>query len=315
MGCGTSVSAYKRVYIVDENRPGQGKAASNTFARLGLNEEAIQMFYNKFCDIDKDESAEIDLDEFYRYFQLPRTPFADRVFSIMDEDGSGEIDFREFVACIWNYCTFDLKALIKFAFSMFDLDGSGVLEAQEVRNLVEEVYGDGYKNNVRVQRIVEKIDKDDDGDISFDEFNSFNRQYPALLFPAFSMQMTLRERCFGEGYWKKLTIKRHQQGSGRAKSIFEILNDMDVGEYKRKLDNMVADEAGGRWNAPTMEEQRENMTDKMRRKADRKAKKATKGVSISVSGKNNERNDVMTSGTSLLAGTKRKSRRRRGTNG
>ena len=87
MGCTESVSAYKRVYIMDENVPGQGKMASDTFARLGLDADAIQKFYNKFCEIDKDESNEIDLDEFYRYFRLPRTPFADRVFSIMDEDG------------------------------------------------------------------------------------------------------------------------------------------------------------------------------------------------------------------------------------
>ena len=41
---------------------------------------------------------------------------------------SGEIDFREFVICVWNYCTFSLKSLCQFAFSLFDLDGSGVLD-------------------------------------------------------------------------------------------------------------------------------------------------------------------------------------------
>jgi hypothetical protein len=46
----------------------------------------------------------------------------------MDEDQSGEIDFREFVVCIWNYCSFDLKSLVNFAFTLFDTDASGSLE-------------------------------------------------------------------------------------------------------------------------------------------------------------------------------------------
>ena len=49
----------------------------------------------------------------------------------MDEDGSGDIDFSEFVLCIWNYCTLDLKSLIKFAFGLFDADGSGTMEYNE----------------------------------------------------------------------------------------------------------------------------------------------------------------------------------------
>ena len=192
--------------------------------------------------------------------------------------GSGEIDFREFVSCVWNYCTFDLKALVKFAFSLFDLDGSGVLEASEVRTLVEEVYGDGYKGNVRVQRIVEKIDSNADGEINFDEFNSFNRQYPALLFPAFSMQMTLRERIFGVSYWNKQTELRRMRGGGRTQSIFEILADMDEGEYKRKLDGLMADTAGGKWQPPSLEEQEKS--GRKRRKKKKKDKK--KGFSVSV---------------------------------
>ena len=49
----------------------------------------------------------------------------------MDENGSGQIDFCEFVVCVWNYCSYDLPGLVKFAFGMFDLDGSGVISRPE----------------------------------------------------------------------------------------------------------------------------------------------------------------------------------------
>lgn len=104
--------------------------------------------------IDEDNSNEVSLEEFYGFMKLERSPWMDRVFTIMggllrpplvadgegpasrapaarpiaDEDQSGEIDFREFVVCCWNYCSFDMLSLVTFAFNMFDLDGSGELE-------------------------------------------------------------------------------------------------------------------------------------------------------------------------------------------
>jgi Ca2+-binding EF-hand superfamily protein len=63
--------------------------------------------HQTFLRIDSDASGLVDLAEFYRALKLTRCPFADRVFSIMDGDMSGEIDFREFVVAIWNYCSFD----------------------------------------------------------------------------------------------------------------------------------------------------------------------------------------------------------------
>lgn len=77
---------------------------------------ALDRLFDKFAKVDTDGSGSIDLEEFYKAFKLERTPFADRVFSMMgmcivplgfgcnystgttDEDNSGEIDFREFGA-------------------------------------------------------------------------------------------------------------------------------------------------------------------------------------------------------------------------
>ena len=86
---------------------------------------------------------------------------------------------------------------MKFAFSLFDIDGGGYLEMSEVRALVQSVYGSHYKNNRRIARIIELVDKNDDGMISFEEFQDFNRNYPIMLFPSFQMQNIIRERLFG----------------------------------------------------------------------------------------------------------------------
>ena len=162
------------------------------------------------------------------------------VFSLMDEDSSGEIDFSEFVLCIWNYCTFELKALVKFAFGLFDIDGSGSLEKDEVEELIAQVYGDAWNSNMRVQKVVDLIDINGDGVVSFEEFQDFNRKYPCLLFPAFKMQMALRENIYGARWWKTLTIERATKNF-RSQNIYELLDKMTADAYEEKLKLLMSD--------------------------------------------------------------------------
>ena len=66
-----------------------------------VEKRVLDEMYACFVEIDRDGTGVVDLDEFYRYFELERSPFADRVFGIMDEDASGDITFREFGMCVW----------------------------------------------------------------------------------------------------------------------------------------------------------------------------------------------------------------------
>jgi len=49
----------------------------------------VDKFFALFVEMDKDGTGVVDLDEFYRFFKLERSPFADRVFSIMGENKPG----------------------------------------------------------------------------------------------------------------------------------------------------------------------------------------------------------------------------------
>ena len=90
-------------------------------------------------DIDKDENDFIDRDEFYYWLILPRTEFTDRVFTILDTSRTGEINFKEFVMCVYNYCSFDYRSLTKFAFSLLDIEENKILEKSDIRRLVIDI--------------------------------------------------------------------------------------------------------------------------------------------------------------------------------
>lgn len=246
--------------------------------RRAVDKHTVDRFFDLFVSIDKDGTSVIDLDEFYRFFQIDRSPFADRVFSIMGAWGQVRagaqtrtgVDrpspsraraqtwtppvsspsassvrlllspaariaphvsrssaqspppFRPpfsatTVVCMWNYCSLDLRALVRFTFDLFDRDLSGFLDVSEVYELLAEVYGDSYEQNHRLKLLFEELDSNGDNKIAFDEFRNINQRYPSLLFPAFRMQRSLRERVFGASPSEKVLRSRepHEEKESR----------------------------------------------------------------------------------------------------
>lgn len=60
------------------------------------------------------------------------------MFSIFDTDKSGEIDFKEFVLALWNFCACSDTALRIFAFDLYDADSSGKIEIKEIEFMLRE---------------------------------------------------------------------------------------------------------------------------------------------------------------------------------
>ena len=59
------------------------------------------------------------MEEFHSYLGMPVTKFSERVFGILDADGSGSLSFEEFSVGVWNYCTYDVRLVTKLAFDIF----------------------------------------------------------------------------------------------------------------------------------------------------------------------------------------------------
>jgi calcium-dependent protein kinase len=91
----------------------------------------------------------------------------DRIMKIADADGSGEIDYSE-----WVVATMDKRKLLtneklEVAFNLFDKDGGGSISANEIK----EVLGVGKSIDEKVWNdIIKEVDANGDGEISFLEF-------------------------------------------------------------------------------------------------------------------------------------------------
>lgn len=197
------------------------------FEALKLKDIDVEKLYEVYTKIDQDGSGSISLWEMLEHLQLQRNKFTKRVFSIMDEDNSGEIDFREFVIALWNYCTLGKAALILFAFDLYDNDNSGKIDIDEIKLMLREVYGKDVDNSQQAQMVMGKIQKYSESkaeeEINKEEFSDFVRRNPALLYPAFQLQMTLQKKTMGLAFWEQLASTRVELSEGNFISVTALL--------------------------------------------------------------------------------------------
>lgn len=100
---------------------------------------------------------------------------ADKLFSQADTDGSGEIDYSEWVVATINKESVFTEEKMKGAFSMFDKDGSGSISAEEIKAILG--VGKKFGTEKIWDDIIKEVDTNGDGEISYEEFKIMMQKF------------------------------------------------------------------------------------------------------------------------------------------
>lgn len=142
-------------------------------ATQDLSEETIREFKEAFALFDKDGDGTITSSELGAVMrslgQQPTEAALKQMISEVDADGSGTIDFAEFLTLMSRKMkSADSQAEILEAFKVFDKDGSGKISADELRQVMNNL---GEKlSDEEVSEMIREADTNGDGEIDVKEF-------------------------------------------------------------------------------------------------------------------------------------------------
>ncbi|XP_013886212.1 guanylyl cyclase-activating protein 2, partial [Austrofundulus limnaeus] len=140
-------------------------------------------------------SGNLHLHEFKKFFGLnsqsseEELVFSEIVFRSFDTNKDGKLDFIEFVAAVNLVFRGKLVDKLKWSFKVYDSDGNGSLNRQEVRHIVKIITkikrlddSDAPEDIDDIcDRIFEMVDKNKDSEICLEEFIEGAEKDPWLL--------------------------------------------------------------------------------------------------------------------------------------
>ena len=134
---------YFRVTMGSNNSHLRPQAISDLENHTEFSADEIRAHYHAFLkDCGHDPKMSLNLEEFkeaYKKHFPSGNPdsFAEQVFRKFDKDGSGRINFREFVTALSVQAKGSLDEKLTWAYELYDMDSSGFISRAEVKNMVQ----------------------------------------------------------------------------------------------------------------------------------------------------------------------------------
>lgn len=141
--------------------------------KMGWSDEQIDEFKQAFYSFDEDGEGTIGRSELGDLLEALGENLTanevDEMLAEVDEDGSGQVDFDEFLSMMQKKMSDDqLEKDIMDSFALLDKDGSGLISANELKHVVTDFCG--KLTDAEVNDLLSEADITGDGLLSYEEF-------------------------------------------------------------------------------------------------------------------------------------------------
>jgi calcium-dependent protein kinase len=139
-----------------------------TYIASRLTQNEIEQLNKNFQEIDDNNDGKLTLEEIKTAVNKNKNiniEHIEEIFKSIDTDGSGCIEYTEFISASLDKSLYLKKEKLREAFNLFDVDNSGKISNNEIAKVL------GMdKRSKEIHKVLDKYDKNKDGEIDFDEF-------------------------------------------------------------------------------------------------------------------------------------------------
>lgn len=163
------------------------------FEAIGLTMTEMDQFCDCFRKFDILNKHALRIDDYLSDLKLPRNMITNQIFEYMDGSGDHEISFREFVFYNWQFLSMRDRDIAGFAFDLYDVERDGTLTVSELEAALSVVHGGKDSSDPEFKKKLDSLlllmDADSDAKVTRKEYQAHIRDFPALLFPVFEIQV------------------------------------------------------------------------------------------------------------------------------
>ncbi|KAL5995580.1 Calcium-dependent protein kinase 13 [Asimina triloba] len=170
-----------------------------------LSIEEVEDLKGMFRVMDTDSDGVVSFEELKTGIQKSGSQLAESEVQMLaeavDMNGKGALDYEEFLAVFLHLRRMANDEHLRKAFSHFDKDGNGYIELEELREALVE---DGADGADVANDILQEVDTDKDGQISYDEFVAMMKT---------GTDWRKASRHYSRGRFNSLSIRLMKDGS------------------------------------------------------------------------------------------------------
>jgi len=172
----------------------------------------VKKLYETFVELSNGGKEALDKETFKKGLtkleacglkNIENTPFADRLFHLLDVNGDGSVDLSEFVCGLSMLCKGSVEEKLELSFKAYDLDGNGFISKDELALMFKSAWIAGFRAlcashgneelsmddlnefseemaTLFADNAFDTLDTNGDGQLSFDEFKEFALAEPKI---------------------------------------------------------------------------------------------------------------------------------------
>jgi len=172
----------------------------------------VKKLFETFVELSNGGKESLDKDTFKKGLSkleacglknIENTPFADRLFHLLDANGDGTVDLSEFVCGLSMLCKGTVEEKLELSFRAYDLDGNGYISKDELALMFKSAWISGFRAlcashgneelsmedlnefseemaTLFADNAFDTLDTNGDGQLSFEEFKEFALAEPKI---------------------------------------------------------------------------------------------------------------------------------------